>query len=135
MSATKRLIGEGIMTMMTNTSSTSWRSTAVCALLALVGGLFAGVIDSNATEPQPAALLVLIFAGLLGFAQPRNAWRWAIIVTLGLPLAQVSLRLLGAQPRDPVSPGEYATLIALIPAFIGAYGGVLIRRMSQSTRA
>lgn len=117
--------------MMTNSSRTTWRATASCALLALVGGIVIGAIDFNATEPQPAALLVLIFAGLLGFAQPRNAWRWAIIVTLGLPLAHLTLRQLGVQPRDPVSPGEYATLIALIPAFIGAYGGVLIRHVTQ----
>lgn len=120
--------------MTTHTSSTSWRSTAICALLALVGGVVIGVIDFNATEPQPAALLVLMLAGLLGFAQPRDAWRWAIIVTLGLPFAHISLRQLGVQPRDPVSPGEYATLIALIPALSGAYGGVLIRRMIQRTQ-
>jgi hypothetical protein len=111
---------------------TSPRLTALCFVLALAGGLVAGAIDFNATEPQPAALMVLVFAGILGFIQPRGAWRWAIIVALGLPLAHLSLRQLGWQPRDPVSPGEYATLLALIPAFIGAYGGVLIRRTIQS---
>jgi len=118
--------------MMTNTSNTAWRSTLICALLALAGGIVIGAIDFNATEPQPAALLVLILAGLLGFAQPRNAWRWAVLATLGLPLAYVSLRQLGWQSRDPVSPGEYATLIALIPALVGAYGGVLLRRVIQA---
>lgn len=119
---------------MTTSRDTSLRLTALCTALALLGGLIAGTIDFNATEPQPAALLVLIFAGLLGMIQPRAAWRWAIIVALGLPLAHLSLRQLGFQPRDPVSPGEYATLIALIPGFIGAYGGVLIRRVAQSAR-
>jgi hypothetical protein len=104
-------------------------------MLALVGGVIIGAIDFNATEPQPAVLLVLIFAGTLGFVQPHSAWRWAIIVTLGLPLAHLSLRQLGWQPRDPVSPGEFATLIALIPAFIGAYGGVLVRRIITAARA
>ncbi len=115
-------------------SNHSLRSTVLCTALALAGGLIAGLIDFNTTEPQPAALLVLIFAGILGLIQPRDAWRWAIIVALGLPLAHLSLRQLGWQPRDPVSPGEYATLIALIPAFIGAYGGVLVRRVIQTAR-
>ena len=119
---------------MTVTSRESLRSTVSCTLLALLGGVIIGVIDFNATEPQPAALLVLIFASVLGFIQPRNAWRWAIIVTLGLPLAHLTLRQLGWQPRDPVSPGEYATLIALIPALIGVYGGVVLRRMTQAMR-
>ncbi len=120
------------MTNMQNTRSTLQRTTVICAILALAAGLLAGAVDFNATEPQPAALMVLAFAGLLGFSQPRNAWRWAIIVALGLPLAHLTLRQLGFQSRDPVSPGEYATLIALIPAFIGAYGGVLIRRAIQT---
>jgi len=121
------------MTML-KSNDHSLRLTVLCTALALAGGLIAGLIDFNATEPQPAALLVLIFAGILGLIQPRNAWRWAIIVALGLPLAHLSLRQLGWQPRDPVSPGEYATLIALIPAFIGAYGGVLVRRVIQTAR-
>ena len=112
----------------------SQRLTVICAVLALLGGLIAGAIDFNATEPQPAALLVLVFAGILGLIQPRSAWRWAIIVALGLPLAHLSLRQLGWQPRDAPEPGEYATLIALIPAFIGAYGGVLMRRVIQSAQ-
>jgi hypothetical protein len=112
----------------------SQRLTILCAVLALAGGLVAGAIDFNATEPQPAALLVLIFAGILGLIQPHGAWRWAIIVALGLPLAHLSLRQLGWQPRDAPEPGEYATLIALIPAFIGAYGGVLMRRVLNAGR-
>jgi hypothetical protein len=110
------------------------RTTVICAGLALLGGLIIGVIDFNATEPQPAALMVLVFAGILGFSQPRNAWRWAIIVALGLPLAQLLLLQFGFHPRDPVGPGVYGTLIALIPSFIGAYGGVLIRRAIQATQ-
>ncbi len=117
---------------MQNTRSTLQRTTVICAILALVAGLLTGAVDFNATEPQPAALMVLVFAGILGFSQPRNAWRWAIIVALGLPLAQLLLLQFGFHPRDPVGPGVYGTLIALIPAFIGAYGGVLLRRVIQS---
>lgn len=119
---------------MTTSRDTSLRLTALCTTLALLGGLFAGTLDFNATEPQPAALLVLIFAGILGYFQPRTAWRWAILVVLGLPLAHLTLRQLGFQPRDPVSPSEYATLIALIPGFIGAYGGVLVRKAIDAKR-
>ncbi len=119
---------------MTTSRDTSLRLTAICTTLALLGGLFAGAIDFNATEPQPAALLVLIFAGIVGLIQPRAAWRWAIIVALGLPLAHLILRQLGWQPRNAPEPGEYATLIALIPGFMGAYSGVLIRKAVGASR-
>ena len=76
---------------MQNTRSTLQRTTVICAILALVAGLLTGAVDFNATEPQPAALMVLVFAGILGFSQPRNAWRWAIIVVLGSAAGTIAI--------------------------------------------
>jgi hypothetical protein len=99
----------------------------MCLLIALVGAAFAGWVDFNNDEPQAAVLVILVLTFLLGYALPGRAWLWAIIVALGLPAVYLMARSLGYQPKSPPSPGWYASLLALIPAFIGAYAGALGR--------
>ncbi len=99
----------------------------ICLLIALLGAVFAGWVDFNNDEPQAAVLVILVITGLLGLLVPGKAWLWAIIVALGLPGMYLLLRALGLQPVSPLSPGWYASLLALIPAFIGAYAGALGR--------
>jgi hypothetical protein len=99
----------------------------ICLILALSGGIFAGWVDFNNDEPQAAVLVILVVTFLLGLIQPRLAWLWAIIVALSLPAVYLVATNLGYQPVSPPSPGWYASLLALIPAFIGAYSGTLGR--------
>jgi hypothetical protein len=99
----------------------------VCLIIALAGGIFAGWVDFNNDEPQAAVLVILVITLLLGLIQPRLAWLWAIIVALSLPAVYLVATNLGYQPVSPPSPGWYASLLALIPAFIGAYAGALGR--------
>jgi len=99
----------------------------VCLILALAGGIFGGWVDFNNDEPQAAVLVILVLTFLLGMIQPRIAWLWAIIVALCLPAVYLVATSLGYQPVSPPSPGWYASLLALIPAFIGAYAGALGR--------
>jgi hypothetical protein len=99
----------------------------VCLILALSGGIFAGWVDFNNDEPQAAVLVILVVTFLLGLILPRKAWLWAIIVALCLPGVYLFARSLGYLPVSPPSPGWYASLLALIPAFIGAYSGALGR--------
>jgi hypothetical protein len=96
-------------------------------LLALCVAIFAGWVDFNNDEPQAAALIILVMTILLGWLQPAKAWLWAIIVASGLPGMYLMLRALGYQPASPPSPRWFASLLALIPAFIGAYAGVFAR--------
>src|SRR4030042_3878195 len=106
--------------------------TWVCLILALTGGIFAGWVDFNNDEPQAAVLVILVVTCILGRIQPRKAWLWAIIVALSLPAVYLFARSLGYQPFSPPSPGWYASLLALIPAFIGAYAGALGRVILNS---
>ena len=106
--------------------------TWVCLILALTGGIFAGWVDFNNDEPQAAVLVILVVTFILGLIQPRKAWLWAIIVALSLPAVYLFARSLGYQPFSPPSPGWYASLLALIPAFIGAYAGALGRVILSS---
>lgn len=104
----------------------------ICGLLALAGGIFAGWVDFNNDEPQAAVLVILMVTVPLGLMVPRKAWLWAIIVALCLPGVYLFVRGLGYQPVSPPSPTWYASLIGLIPAFIGAYSGSAGRRMINS---
>jgi len=104
----------------------------ICLLLAALGAVFAGWVDFNNDEPQAAVLVILVVTIVLGLSLPRKAWLWAIIVALGIPAVYLTARTLGYQPVTPPSPGWYASLLALIPAFIGAYAGALGRVIINS---
>jgi hypothetical protein len=99
----------------------------LCLILAFGGGIFAGWVDFNNDEVQAAVLVILVVTFLLGMILPRRAWLWAILVALCLPGVYLFAHRLGYQPVSPPSPGWYASLIALIPAFIGVYAGALAR--------
>ncbi len=101
-------------------------------MLALCGGIFAGWVDFNNDEVQAAVLVILVVTFLLGLILPRRAWLWAVIVALCLPGVYLVARSLGYQPVSPPEPDWYASLLALIPAFIGAYAGVLGRVIVNS---
>jgi hypothetical protein len=104
----------------------------LCVILAFTGGIFAGWVDFNNDEVQAAVLVILVMTFLLGMVEPRRAWLWAIIVALCLPGFYLVAVGLGYQPVSPPSPGFYGSLIALIPAFIGAYAGALARFVINS---
>lgn len=106
-----------------------WQLDLLCIALAVLGGFIAGAVDFRNDEPQAAVLVILAFAGLLGFVQPKKAWRWGIIVGLGVPVVYLIATALGYQSKSIPEPGWYASLIALIPAFLGAYGGALLRKL------
>lgn len=105
-----------------------WQFDLLCIAIAVLGGFIAGAVDFRNDEPQAAVLVIVVFAGLLGLVQPKKAWRWAIIVGLGVPIVYLIATALGYQPKSVPEPGWYASLIALIPAFISTYSGVLLRK-------
>jgi hypothetical protein len=107
----------------------------ICFILALAGGIFAWWVDSRNDEPQAAVLVILMTTFILGLLVPRRAWLWAIVVGLCLPLGYLLARSVGYLPATPVEPGWYASIIALIPAFIGAYGGALSRLLLKTATA
>jgi hypothetical protein len=106
-----------------------WQFDVLCVALAVIGGFLAGAADFNNDEPQAAVIVIVVFAGLLGFLQPRKAWRWALIVGLGVPVVYLIATALGYHARSVAEPGWYASLIALLPAFISTYGGALLRKV------
>ena len=107
----------------------------ICLVLALAGGIFAWWVDSRNDEPQAAVLVILMVTFVLGFLVPRRAWLWAVITGLCLPLGYLLARAAGYLPAALPEPGWYASALALIPAFIGAYTGALARVILNSAFA
>ena len=104
--------------------------TWICLAIALAAGVFAGWVDFNNDEPQAAVLVILVVTFLLGIVQPGKAWLWAVIAAVCLPGVYLFARALGYHPVNSPSPGWYASLLALIPAFIGGYAGTLVRMLA-----
>jgi MFS-type transporter involved in bile tolerance (Atg22 family) len=98
----------------------------VCLLIALAGGTFAGWVDFNNDEPQATVLVILTVTFMVGLLYPQRAWLWAIVIGLCIPGTYLFARSLGYQPVSPPNPGWYTSLLALIPAFIGAFSGALV---------
>jgi hypothetical protein len=96
---------------------------------ALAFGLFAAYTDFRNDEVQAPVLVVFVGSFVLGLIQPRSAWRWALLIALSLPLAHWIGPAFGIYPRVPATPNNFATLLALIPAFVGAYSAVAVRWM------
>jgi hypothetical protein len=99
----------------------------LCLLIAFAGGIFAGWVDFNNDEVQAAVLVILVVTFVTGSIMPGKAWLWAMIVAFCLRAIYLVATQLGYQSISPPSPGWYASLIALIPAFIGTYTGALAR--------
>lgn len=106
-------------------------------VLAVLFSIAIGYVDTHAKTDDnlPFVLLLLLVTFLFGVAQPKQAWAWALIIGLGVPSAHLIGLLFGYRPPYPVEPNVFITFIALIPAFIGAYLGVLARSLARMVTA
>ncbi len=87
-----------------------------------------GWADYHASEVQGTVLLLIVITGALAFASPRYAWLVGFIMGLSIAATYVAGRLTGFAPVYPL-PHPLSTLLALIPAAIGAACGAGARRM------
>lgn len=81
-----------------------------------LGGLIT-YIDTRSTwdDTGITAAALLIISGVLAFLEPNRPWLWALALGIWIPLLGVTR----AQ--------NYWTLLALVVAFVGAYGGMAMR--------
>ncbi len=85
-------------------------------------GLLIGWVDSRPTWDDTGMTVgaIILVAAALGLAHPARAWVWALLVGGWVPI-------IGLFQRN-----NYASLLALGFAFVGAYVGVLGRRVLRS---
>lgn len=109
--------------------STSWRSSRdlACTFGAVTLGLGVGWLDLHVTEVIVTILTLSTFGLLLGFVQPTAAWRWALLIALGLPIIEVIAIKFSLQTAEPVQFDLRVTMVALVFALLGTYIGVFIR--------
>lgn len=110
------------------------KRTFLLYCLAFVVSAVIGYVDTNSKTDDnwPMVLILLSGAFLFAVVQPKHAWQWALIIGLGVPLSHLIGRMIGYRPPYPVEPNVIITFIALIPAFVGAYLGVLARILARS---
>ncbi len=100
-------------------------------IVAIILGVVAGGVDLAAGSPQVAPALIVVFAFLLSLTYPRRAWMWALLTAMFVPLVNTLVVELGyPQFRRPES--VYLSYLAFVPAFIGAYSAVFLRRYSAN---
>ena len=101
---------------------------AVLVLVTVALGTAVGYTDLRAEEIQPAVLMIVSFGAVLGAAYPEGAWRRALMLGLSVPLAHLVSHYTGHVLPYPM-PRFADTFLALIPAFVGSYIGVGLRRV------
>lgn len=110
------------------------KSTLTTLAIALSVALAVGIgwLDLYTTEVT-VTILALLLAGLvLGLLQPGGAWRWAVILALGLPAAETVGRLLRVRTPEPIRLDPRIALVAFAFALVGCYTGVAFRRLRES---
>ncbi|HWY78300.1 MAG TPA: hypothetical protein VN281_21975 [Verrucomicrobiae bacterium] len=108
--------------------------TIASILPAAAIGFLAGWVDSHNDEPQAAVLVLLVLGGLLGLTRPRLPWLCAVIAAFGIPAVYVVRRAMDMHVVSWPQPNLFATLLALIPSFIGIYSGLGARKVYSLIR-
>lgn len=113
------------------------RSNALLWVIATVLGMLTAAQDWAAPfgddSSKSTIVLWLAFSGLLGFADPRRPWLWAVLVGPWLPLMYLVLQAAKLFTWPP--PNNDATALILLPVSlvvcaIGSYAGAMLRRIS-----
>jgi len=91
--------------------------------VAVLAGLFAAYVDSRPTWDDTGILAfgILIVSGLLTLLGARRPWLIALAVGIWIPLYWF------------LTTHNYGSILALAFAFVGAYGGWLVRLGIQKT--
>jgi hypothetical protein len=98
--------------------------------LAVAIGLGIGWLDLQTTEVIVTILALLLGGLLLGLLQPTRAWRWAVLLALGLPAMALVGQLLRVRTAEPIRLDPRIVLVAAAFALVGCYSGVVVRRVA-----
>ena len=116
-----------------NPPSSNLHLHATCTALAIATGLGIGWLDLRTTEVVVTVVALLLAALPLGFLNPKAAWRWALLLALGLPAMAAVGPLLRVRTAEPIRLDPRIALVAFAFALVGCYAGVLLRRISSGS--
>jgi hypothetical protein len=94
------------------------KSFFISLFLATLAGIAIAWIDSRPNWDDTAVEIMMILSStfILGFTASRKPWLIAILVSIWIPLFGIILS------------HTYGGLVALVPGFIGAYLGYIVRK-------
>jgi hypothetical protein len=97
----------------------------VLFIISISVGLLIAWVDSGPNWDDAGIIAVFIFGTsmIFGFSIPRFAWLWAILDGTWIPIINILFH------------HQYATIIVLLIAFIGAYSGAALRRIFRPVNA
>jgi hypothetical protein len=100
------------------------RRDIVAAIVALaLGGAIARIDASPGWDDTGITVGLLVVAAALAAAiSGRRPWLWALLVALPTPLVEIT------------SNGALASMVAIVPAALGAVGGYVLARAVESER-
>jgi ABC-type multidrug transport system permease subunit len=101
-------------------------------LLAATCGIATGWADVVVDDLLFTALLVLSSCMLLGLLRPRWPWRWVLTVGAFVPLTELAAYLV--LTVKPARAQIYGSFLAFFPGVAGAYGGAIMRRVTDNLR-
>jgi hypothetical protein len=97
------------------------------ALLAISEVVIGWMNFHAADDVQPVAAALLLAGFGFGYYRPRQAWLFAGLLWLAIPISGIYADAVNYHPGQLKPAPLYTTLIALIPALLGAYGGAAAR--------
>ena len=122
-------------TALEDSSSALSRRNLALSVLATGIGLAIGWLDLHVTEVMVTVLALLAGGFILGLLQPVAAWRWGVLMAIGLPVMEVLALAGGWQTAEPVHIDIRILLAALAFAMLGAYSQIFIRRVARALAA
>ncbi len=108
------------------------RATELAAIaLGLVALVLVGWVNTHTDELLVVIPLVVLLAGTFGLSRPRDPWVWAFVIGGAVPLSQLVALTFGWRVPYPNDIASIETsCFAFAPAFIAAYAGAVVRRIS-----
>jgi hypothetical protein len=106
------------------------RGDAPWLVLALLTAAVTSAFDLPSDEVVVPLVFLLPLTFVLGFGRPMQAWRWALIAGLGVPLGRMIAMTFDLPVKDPSPVLE--TCVVFIPAFAGTYAGVAARALLEA---
>lgn len=100
-----------------------WIAGVVFGIVAALGYLFV-------PEPGLALLWAMFSTMVLGCWRPERPWRWTLLVGLIVPIGAVVHKII--RPEQVTRGLLYGSLLASVPAILGAYGGSFMRRTVET---